>query len=172
MGKAALRQWASRLGVPSAFRELVKAPYDLGLVLLGDDYLDACALDAGVQVGGPTLLFCGSHAQRGLPGLDGLRAVPLTNVEARRFSCGLVALKGELVARLLDARASDHGFLATLLAAPDVLEAVETVETPVTRAPNRGGRSGRRRGCVATGGWLQGLAGLRSRPVRRRRLAS
>ena len=57
MGKTELRKWAATLGVPAAFREAVATPYDLALVLLGDDYLDACALDASVKLGGPTLLF-------------------------------------------------------------------------------------------------------------------
>jgi hypothetical protein len=125
MGKPAVRKWASQLGVPDAFRRLIKEPYDLGLILLGDDYLDACALDSTVELGGPTLLFCGSRAQRRLPDLDGLRSVPLTNVEARRFSCGLVALKGELAARLLDNLASDTESLSALFTATDVLEELD-----------------------------------------------
>ena len=37
-----------------------------------------------------------------LPEVEGMRKIALSNVEAKRFSCGLVALKGELVSRLLD----------------------------------------------------------------------
>ena len=69
MGKAALRKWADTLGVPTAFRKAVAGPYDLALVLLGDDYLDACALDASVKLGGPTLLFCGKNTLKRLPKL-------------------------------------------------------------------------------------------------------
>lgn len=96
-----LRQWAEQLGVPQGFRETVKAPYDLGLILLGDNYLDACALDAGLAFGGPTVLFCGTGMAKKLPALKNVRVVPVANPEAKRFSCGLVALKGELAARLL-----------------------------------------------------------------------
>ncbi|MCB1079694.1 MAG: hypothetical protein KDM64_17890, partial [Verrucomicrobiae bacterium] len=96
-----LRQWADQLGVPVGFRETVKAPFDLGLILLGDNYLDACALDAGVAFGGPTVLFCGTGMAKKLPALKNVRVVPVANPEAKRFSCGLVGLKGELAARLL-----------------------------------------------------------------------
>ena len=65
MGEAELRKWAATLGLPVAFREPVADPYDLALVLLGHDYLDACALDASVKLGGPTLLFCGKIANVG-----------------------------------------------------------------------------------------------------------
>jgi hypothetical protein len=40
---------------------------------------------------------------RGLPDIDGLRIVELSNCEARRFSCGLIALKGEFGGRILSA---------------------------------------------------------------------
>ena len=96
-----LTDWARFLGVPAAFRECVKKPYDLGLILLGDNYLKACDLDASVAFGGPTLLFCGTGMAKKLPKLTNVRVVPISNPEAKRFSCGLVGLKGELAARVL-----------------------------------------------------------------------
>ena len=75
--------------------------------MLGDDYLDACALDASVKLGGPTLLFCGKNTLKKLPKLGNLHAVALTNAEAKRFSCGLVALKGEIGSRILSRLAAD-----------------------------------------------------------------
>jgi hypothetical protein len=95
------RRWAERLGVPADCRRVLAEPFDLGLVLLGDAYLSACRLDPALVLGGPTLLFCGRRAAAGLPPLPGLRTVPLGHAEARRFSCPLVALKGELAGRLL-----------------------------------------------------------------------
>lgn len=110
-----LRQWADRLGVPEGFRETVKAPYDLGLILLGDNYLEACALDATVDFGGPTLLFCGTGMAKKLPALKQVRVVPVANPEAKRFSCGLVALKGDLAARVLRGVMAEPEVLARLL---------------------------------------------------------
>jgi hypothetical protein len=110
-----LRQWADRLGVPEGFRETVKALYDLGLILLGDNYLEACALDATVDFGGPTLLFCGTGMAKKVPALKQVRVVPVANPEAKRFSCGLVALKGDLAARVLRGVMAEPEVLARLL---------------------------------------------------------
>lgn len=121
MGKSDLRTWADSLGVPQAFRDAVAEPYDLGLVLLGDDYLEACRLDSGVTLGGPTLLFCGKNALKRLPKLANLHPVPVSNAEAKRFSCGLVALKGELGSRILSRLALDPGFGTTLTSDAEVL---------------------------------------------------
>lgn len=115
MGKSEIRAWADTLRVPSAFREALSGPHDLAIVLLGDDYLDACAIDASLTLGGPTLLFCGSAAAARLPKLDNLHTVVLKNAEAKRFSCGLVALKGELGARVLGRLVTDPSFLASLM---------------------------------------------------------
>src|SRR4029079_9742643 len=125
---------ADTLGVPTAFREMVADPHELALVLLGDDYLDACALDASVKLGGPTLLFCGKNTLKRLPKLGNLHAVALTNSEAKRFSWGLVALQGELGSRILSRLAADASFASTLAAASDVLT---FIEEPTTLATGR-----------------------------------
>jgi hypothetical protein len=101
MGKTQLREWADTLGVPAAFRDAVGAPHDLAIVLLGDDYLDACSLDRSMLLGGPTLLYCGGAALKKLPKLDNLHAVALTLAEARLFSLSRISLKGELGSRIL-----------------------------------------------------------------------
>jgi hypothetical protein len=111
MSKAELRTWADTLGVPAAFRDAVTGPYDLAVVLLGDDYLDACLLDASVKLDGPTLFFCGKTRKEKLPKLGNLHAVVLTNNEAKRFSCGLVALKGEMGRRILSQLVADAAFV-------------------------------------------------------------
>ncbi len=135
MGKAALKAWADSLGVPNAFRKAVAGPYDLGLILLGDDYLDACALDGSVKFGGPTLLFCGKNTLKKLQKQGNLQAVALSNAEAKRFSCGLVALKGELGTRILTGVASDVTFSARLVASSDVLGLL--AEEPEASRPPR-----------------------------------
>jgi hypothetical protein len=96
-----LREWADELNVPADFRQAVGSIYDLGLILLGDKYLAACALDEKVEFGGPTILFCGTRIAKKLPLLKYVRVVPISNPEAKRFSCALVGLKGELAARAL-----------------------------------------------------------------------
>jgi hypothetical protein len=109
-----LRAWADSLNVPKDFRATVRKPYDLVLILLGDNYLQACQLDATVQFGGFTLLFCGQGPAKKVPRLPNLRVVTLSNPEAKRFSCGLVGLKGEVAARLLKLLANDFQLLQKL----------------------------------------------------------
>ncbi len=96
-----LRSWADTLRIPQAIREVLAQPFDLCLLLLGDGYLKACALDDDVRLGGQVLAFCGTQMAKKLPALEGIRAIPLSNNEAKRFSCGLVALKGLLAAKVL-----------------------------------------------------------------------
>jgi hypothetical protein len=110
-----LRQWADKLQVPQGFRETVGQKYDLGLVLLGDNYLDACALDAKVKFGGPTILFCGTGTAKTLHPIEHVRVVAISNPEAKRFSCGLVALKGDLAARVLKGIAEDPTLVNQLM---------------------------------------------------------
>lgn len=96
-----LREWADFLKAPRDFRKTVRKEYDLGLILLGDNYLRACDLDVEVSFGGPTILFCGTVMAKKLPEIENVRVIPISNPEATRFSCGLVGLKGELGARLI-----------------------------------------------------------------------
>lgn len=110
-----LREWADSLKVPRDFRKTVGKEYDLGLILLGDHYLKACDLDAEVSFGGPTILFCGTGMAKKLPAMEGVRVVPISNPEAKRFSCGLVGLKGELGARLIDGIGKDPKVLKKIL---------------------------------------------------------
>jgi hypothetical protein len=110
-----LRDWADALGVPGDFRRTLAGKYNLGLVLLGDNYLQACAVDDQIQFGGPTVLFCGTGMAKKLPALKNVRLVPISNPEAKRFSCGLVGLKGDLAARLLTGVADDPRVLSRLM---------------------------------------------------------
>ena len=102
MKKPEARDWAKQLNLAHDVRQLLAHPYDLGLVLLGDDYLEALALDGGVKLGGPTILFCGKASAARLPDLKGLHPVVLANKDATRFSCGMVGIKGELASRVLE----------------------------------------------------------------------
>jgi hypothetical protein len=115
MKKPEAREWAKQLNLARDVRLLLAQPYDLGLVLLGDDYLEALALDEGVKLGGPTILFCGKASAARLPDLDGLMTIVLANKDATRFACGIVGIKGELASRILEQLATDSGELVRLL---------------------------------------------------------
>lgn len=112
--RAAIRAQADALKVPEHVRDLLGAPYRVALLLLGDHYLEACQLDEAVELGGPTVAFCSPSVARRLPRLDNLHAVPLSNATARRFSCPLVGLKGELAGRALARLAEAPGDLTNL----------------------------------------------------------
>lgn len=107
MSRRDVRAWSESLGVPQHFRSILSQPYDLALILLGDSYLAACAIGDDVSLGGPTLLFCGQSVARTLPKLPELRPVPASVPETKRFSSGLLSLKGELGGRILSRIATD-----------------------------------------------------------------
>jgi hypothetical protein len=111
MPRARRRVWARQLGVPDAARRALSARSDLALVLLGDEYLDACGFDETLELGGPTLVFCGSRTALRLPVLPQLKPVHLATAHTRMFHCGLVGLKGEVGGRLLARAAEDPGSL-------------------------------------------------------------
>ncbi len=118
---AVIREQGLEKQVPSDIRELLSRPFDLGLLLLSDPYLRACDLDAEVKLGGPLLCFCSPTVARRMPAVPGLRTISLANAEARRFSCGLIALKGELGGRLL----------SRLAAAPEMIDSFASLYTDI-----------------------------------------
>ena len=101
IGKGELRRWANALSIPSDARAILERPFDLGIVLLSNDYLAACQLPPDLELGGPTLFFSSYSAARKLQQISRARDVPLGNAEASRFSRPLVSLKGELGGRVL-----------------------------------------------------------------------
>jgi hypothetical protein len=123
---AAIRRQGREKNVPEDIRKLLRKPFDLGLLLLGDPYLRACELDADIELGGPLVSFCSPAVARRMPEIRGLRTITLANTEARRFSCGLIALKGELGGRLLSQLAAES-FDVESFTAPnaDVLRQLE-----------------------------------------------
>lgn len=122
MKKKELREWADVLQIPQSIRESLKQSSDLTLILLGDEYLEACAFDNGVQLGGPTILFCGKAALKKLPKLENLRLIQLANADATRFSCGLIGLKGELASRVLENLSNQQCPVSELIQSVDLLK--------------------------------------------------
>ena len=101
MRKQALRDWADQLNIPAQVQKVLARDADLILVLLGDDYWQALDLDGDEKLGGTGLFFCGSVMGRTLSFPEKATPVVLRRKTAKRFSCGLVGLKGELAARIL-----------------------------------------------------------------------
>lgn len=101
MRKAELIAHAEHLQVPSAVSRLLSTRYAMALILLGDDYLRAAALDRRLRLGGPAIAFCGKSAALRLQSIVAVRPIVLGTRDARRFACGLIGLKGELARRAL-----------------------------------------------------------------------
>jgi len=101
MSKKALRDWGTQLALPAKLKARLEQTADLQLVLLGDSYLDACGLDSSLDLKAPTIFLCGAAASKKLPKVKNAVQVVLANKDAKRFSCGLVGLKGEVTKRLL-----------------------------------------------------------------------
>lgn len=112
MKKEERRRWADHLQIPAESRKVLAEPYDLALILLGDTYLEALALDEEIILGGPTLVFCGKVASQQLSGIPNLFPVELGTADAKSFSCGMVGLKGEVAGRLLRLLGDDLGMVA------------------------------------------------------------
>lgn len=98
---------AQKLDIPRTIAELLSRKYDLVLILLGDDYLHACAGEGSLTTASPTIAFCGTDGERKFASSPYLHTLVLGNLQAREFSCPLVGLKGELGGRLLS-YLSDH----------------------------------------------------------------
>jgi hypothetical protein len=121
MKTAEAKNWAMQLNISDDARKLLAKPYDLGLILLGDDYLQALALDRDVKLGGPTVLFCGKASAAKLPVLKGLQTIVLANKDATRFACGMIGIKGELASRILERIAADSNELHSTVKAGALL---------------------------------------------------
>lgn len=110
-----LRAWADQLNVPEDVSKLLATKYDLALLLLGDSYLKAANLNGSLKAGGTVLAFCGTQGEKALKKTGAVRTVVLGNREAKRFSCGLVGLKGELAGRFLRSLTTDESESAALM---------------------------------------------------------
>jgi hypothetical protein len=134
MPRARLRRQASRLGVPKAIASLLAQRRKLAVLLLGSDYLYAAQLPPAPVLGAPTLVLTSPSAASRLPNTPLLHPIVLDNRDARRFSCSLVGLKGELAARML----------SRLAAHPDISMPLDRARLLVWLREGPGGRGVRR----------------------------
>ncbi len=141
MKKIEARDWARKLNIAADVRELLAKSFDLGLILLGDDYLAALELDESVQFGGPTLLFCGKAASKKIPSIANLIPVALSNADAKRFSCALIGLKGEIAGRILKRLAADPACASSLIKDSSKMLDVIATNQPVPTATRSAARA-------------------------------
>ena len=101
MKAAEIKEWSNHLNISETARKVFAEKADLTIVLLGDSYLKALDLDETFEFASPTVFLCSPGAQKLIKGKGKVKIIQLSNLEAKRFSCGLVALKGELASRIL-----------------------------------------------------------------------
>jgi hypothetical protein len=102
LGRPAIAERAASLGIPGDVALTLQEPFSLAVLLLGDDYMTAAAIDEGSQIEGPVIAFGGTGLKRRLGAHPNVSVISATKIEAQRFHCGLVGLKGELCGRLLE----------------------------------------------------------------------
>jgi len=101
-------EWATHLHIPATARKFFRIKADLVIVLLGKQYLRALQLDDDIEFASPTLFFASNSSEKFIRGKGKIAKILLSNKEAKRFSYGLVGLKGELTRRLLNLLASQE----------------------------------------------------------------
>lgn len=103
MNKKELLDWSNTISIPKDIDNIIKqSNYDLIIVLLGNSYLKAIQLSNDSVFGSPTLFFCSNDSYKYILGKGKIYTIKLSNLEAKRFKCALVGLKGELCRRLLN----------------------------------------------------------------------
>lgn len=131
----ARRQLARALGIPQAVRSVLRDPADLHMVLLGDDYLEACEMQVDLAPSAPVLVLCAAGTALRMPPIPDIQPIALSTGDTRRFRCGLVSLKGEIGGRLLAHIANENpatsefsaaNLLDTLAAMPPSVAAAAT----------------------------------------------
>jgi hypothetical protein len=130
MKTAEISDWSRHLQISETARKVFAEKADLTLVLLGDSYLKALNLDDSFEFASPTVFLCSNGSQKLIKGNGRIKIVPLSNKEAKRFSCGLVALKGELAARILKKIISEgERFIETFLGSEEVLSLFDEADS-------------------------------------------
>lgn len=107
-----LKRRAGILGLPKKVPKLLnRSGYDLKIIMLGEHYLKTFSL-ADVHSKDPVVIL-GSQILKERPSPAMLHKIILETEDTRRFGCGLVGLKGEVVARMLGQISDDRKVLIT-----------------------------------------------------------
>ena len=124
------REWARHLALAESVGGLLERPADTVIVLLGDDYFNACVPTGQFPAGPPTIVLCGARTALRMQPAPNVHSVVLHEFDTRRFACGLVGLKGEVAGRLLRWLAVEPARVDQL-GSPRLLDELEAV--PMSR---------------------------------------
>ena len=100
MKKKESHAWATMLGIQEGVREVLDAPSDMTLILLGDRYLQACEFDSVTQLHSPTWALCGKGSVKRFS--PAFQRVLLKQSHTGQFGAAMTNLKGSIAARILE----------------------------------------------------------------------
>ncbi|WP_286715319.1 DUF6884 domain-containing protein [Marinobacter sp. tcs-11] len=104
--KAEIARRSIILGLPQAFRNAVeRTDADLTLVLLGQDYLDACAVSTPLLAPCPTLLVGNAACRLRIDGCN-LFQIPVEEADCQSLGAGQVWVKAEIANQIIRAIAA------------------------------------------------------------------
>jgi hypothetical protein len=109
MKKDEIREWSNFLQIPNDVYAWFQEPANVNLILLGEAYLYALQLSSQMPLLTPAVFFTSSKTASIVPKYSNASVIPLVNADAKRFSCGLVGLKGELGGRAILRLSHDMG---------------------------------------------------------------
>jgi hypothetical protein len=115
MHKSAIRRVAEERHIPQRMRENLALDHDLTIVLLGETYYEACGNIQGMTLASPTIFLCSKNVSSLISRLPSSIILALGPNDTKKFSCGLIGLKGEVAGRMLVRLAEDSSFLNTII---------------------------------------------------------
>ena len=108
--KSEQTQLANALEIPSGFKKLLQdKSYDCGLILLGDDYLNACDPFTNWNPAFPTIFFGTKNSIKNLKLIPNVKWELANQTHAKKYSAGVTSLKGKLGALILEAELEKPG---------------------------------------------------------------
>ncbi|WP_413167739.1 DUF6884 domain-containing protein [Capilliphycus salinus ALCB114379] len=117
-------EWAEVLKIHEEFEKIVES-YDLVFFLLGENYLRALSLPVKTE---PSQTFIFLASKGSLPYIQELKAktfiLQLSNAEAKRYSYGLVGLKGFLFKQFAEVAKETPQLLERVTSVPEYFEEI------------------------------------------------
>jgi hypothetical protein len=100
MKKKESQAWATMLEIQKGVREVLDAPSDMTLILLGDRYLQACEFASITSLHSPTWALCGKGSVKRFS--PEFQLVLLKQSHTGQFGAAMTNLKGRVAARILE----------------------------------------------------------------------
>lgn len=134
MKKSDINSFAEHLSIPERFQKLILGNYDLGIMMLGESYLAACKLNSKTTLNFPMVMLGSKKTASQVSKISNLFPVALTNEDTRRFHAGLVALKGEIGARILKKLATKELTISELTTGTEYLDKLVDEENSTSKS--------------------------------------